>query len=547
MCRLPQEKPKTRFGDPGSKPIFRQSPAIIDSPHHIFINARDDRSMAEKKRLRMRGVKQASKREEEDILGRSAELAANPGILRPMCAGNCRKCVFDKVFKDIGKAASHRGDEKTLLKLADRGGDNLARAYAGTISVDAAGKIPLLATAVIAGDRIPYVVRGSVRANFLIGCQHYDDPKLRLLYYNELIRDEKLHLYSWDENVVCSDKPNMPEDYLYSTWWESPYNFPGDGIGCGHDGAVSLNITVKSLGETVHICADCAKSVSTLAFLVSRLCSADPLDDFRVFVKHAYHSAGESGEEEITGSDLKDYMVGKITDRGLVDKVRAEKLGALTGNSGLILLIGEKNYGSDTAAFLKDVEGDEKQKKLVEDFLSANPGAVISRSPRITDVLSALWDRDWHLLVEVATDKEFAAAQYSGERPKQPVVEVLTKAHRDYISQDVVKNLPEFFKPGQSTRVADALAKAAKVGGLVMMADELTRCTLKDSKSKSIAESMFLAMDRDAKTGLTMSKEEREFAQFLVPFAKNVIDAEGEKYREQMNTLLMAACVSEKV
>lgn len=503
--------------------------------------------MAEKKRLRMRGVKQASKREEEDILGRSAELANNPGLLRPMCAGGCRKCVFDKVFKDIGKIASHRGDEKSLLKLADRGSNDLARAYAGTISVDAAGKIPLLATAVIAGDRIPYVIRGSVRANFLIGCQHYDDPKLRLLYYNELIRGEKLHLYSWDENIVCSDKPNMPEDYLYSTWWESPYSFQGDGIACGHEGAVSLNIEIKSLGETIHICADCAKSVSTLAFLVSRLCAADPLDDFRVYVRHAYHTSGENGEEEITGNDLKDYMVGKITDRGLIDKIRAEKLGALSGNSGLTLLIGEKNYGDDIESFLSAMEGDGTQKELVRKFIENTSGAIISRSPRATDVFSALWDCDWHMLIEIATDKEFAASNYPGERPKQPVSEVLSRARRDFISQDVVKNLPEFFKPGQVTRVADALAKAAKVGGIPMMADELTRCTLKDSKSKSVAVAMFLAVDSGANAGLTMSKEEKEFAEFLIPFAKNVVDATGEKYREQMNTLLMAACVSEKV
>ena len=48
--------------------------------------------MAEKKKhLRMRGVKQASKRLEDDVLGRSKDIAENPGILRPMCAGNCRK------------------------------------------------------------------------------------------------------------------------------------------------------------------------------------------------------------------------------------------------------------------------------------------------------------------------------------------------------------------------------------------------------------------------------------------------------------------------
>ena len=501
--------------------------------------------MAEKKRLRMRGVKQASKREEDDILGRAGELAQNPGVLRPMCAGNCRKCIFDKVFKDIDKVSKYRGDEKTLIKLAGRGFNEMAKAYAGTISVDAAGKIPLLATAVIAGDRIPYVVRGSVRNSLLIGIQHYDDPKIRLLYYNDLIRAEKLHLYSWQENIVCSDAPNMPEDYMYDTWWESPYEFPKDDINCGHEGAASLNIKIKSSGNTIHICNDCAKNVSTLAFLVSRMCAVNVLDDFEVTVKHAYHAAGEDDSVIVSENDLREYMVGKITDRGLIDKVRREKLGELSEGDSVTLVIGDRNYGGDVSRFVSDLEGEDQQKNLISAFLERRPCAIIIRAPRTADAIAAMWDIDWHLLVELTTSADFADRNYQ-EKPRQPVLEVLIKARRDFVSEDVVKSLPEFFKPGQVTRVADALAKAGKVGGLAMMEDELTRCVIKDSKSKSVAAA-FLMASGSKSVPLTMSKEEKDFSEFLVPFAKKVLDAGGESYRGEMNTLLMAACSGESV
>ncbi len=502
--------------------------------------------MAEKKRLRMRGVKQASKREEGDILNRANEIAQNPALLRPMCAGGCRKCIFDKVFKDIDKASVHRGDEKTLLKLASRGFNDMARAYAGTISVAAAGKIPLLATATIAGKSVPYVIRGTVKNNMLIGCQHYDDPLIRLLYYNDIIRNEKLHLYSWGENIVCSDKPNMPEDYLYDAWWDSPYTFPEDGLNCGHEGAVSLNITINSLGETIHICEACAKNVSTLSFVFSRMCAQNVLDDVKVVVKHAYHAAGESGEVEIKDAELKDYLMGKVTDRTLIDKVRREKLGALSGGEGTTIVIGNRNYGSDVEGFLAAIDGDEMQKDIIKRFLETSPCALVIRYPKAVDALTALWDIDWHLIIELATDKSFADRVYT-EKPKQPVVEVILKARREFISEDVVKNLPEFFKPGNVTRTADALAKAAKVGGLAMMEDELTRCTLKDSKSKSVAAALFLAADPSAAPKITLTKEEKEFSDFLVPFAKKLLDAQGEAYRSEMNTLLMAACCGEKV
>ena len=65
--------------------------------------------MAGKRRLRMRGVKHSSKRLEDDLLDRARTLADNPGLLRPKCAGNCRKCVFDKTFKLVPSPDKHHG------------------------------------------------------------------------------------------------------------------------------------------------------------------------------------------------------------------------------------------------------------------------------------------------------------------------------------------------------------------------------------------------------------------------------------------------------
>ena len=98
--------------------------------------------MAGKRRLRMRGVKHSSKRLEDDLLDRARTLADNPGLLRPQCAGNCRKCVFDKTFKNIDSLQKIRNNKDALVKEASRlGGDDIVRAYAGTISLAAEGAI----------------------------------------------------------------------------------------------------------------------------------------------------------------------------------------------------------------------------------------------------------------------------------------------------------------------------------------------------------------------------------------------------------------------
>ena len=100
--------------------------------------------MPGKKRVRMRGVKHTSKKLEDDLLERSRNLAENPGLLRPMCAGNCRKCHFDKVFKSIDSLQKIRNNADALVKEAGKMfNDDITKAYAGTISLAASGSVPL--------------------------------------------------------------------------------------------------------------------------------------------------------------------------------------------------------------------------------------------------------------------------------------------------------------------------------------------------------------------------------------------------------------------
>ena len=60
-----------------------------------------------------------------------------------------------------------------------------------------------------------------------------------------------------------------------------------------------------------------------------------------------------------------------------------------------------------------------------------------------------------------------------------------------------------------------------------------------------MAAAFSIAADEDAPVKL--SADELDFAQYLVPFVKNVVDAQGDKYRDAMNTLLTASSANEKV
>ncbi len=500
--------------------------------------------MAGKRRLRMRGVKHTSKKLEEELLDKSRKLADEPGILRPQCAGGCRKCVFDKTFKSIDSLDKIKGNQDALIKEASRfGGDEIVKAYSGTISLAAEGTIPLLASGNLGGEKVSYAVRGTVAAPFLIGCQYYDDPRRRLLLYSSVVKKHKLHLYSFGDDLVCSDDPNMPEDYLYDTFWETPYEFPDDGLECGHSTSAVLEISVKSLGQKISICDNCAKDVSTLMYVVSRLAAVDPMDDITVCVRHKYHAEGESDLEEIKGDRLKEYMVGKVTDAGLLSSIKRSKLGDLKGGSSSTYIIGAKNYGSSLEDFIKDIVGEEREKATLKKFLSENNRAVVLKTGKISEALGALWEADWKGIIIAHTDAK--TADVMGDMSKNQPLTVLSNAYNIFRSADVVAALPEFKKPGPMTSLADRLAKAGKVGGGQMVGEVIAKATVKDSKSKSLACSF--AMLYGIEVPLKLSKDEEDFAKYLMPFAKKVVEAEGEGYRSAMNTLLTASSANEKV
>jgi len=501
--------------------------------------------MAEKKRLRMRGVKQAPKRLEEEILERSRNLANDPALLRPMCAGNCRKCLFDKTFKDIDGISKYKGNADTLVKLASKGSDDMARAYAATISLSAAGKIPLLATATIGGEKVSYVVRGSVGNDKLIGCQYYDDPRIRLLYYNSFIKKNKLHLYSFKDGLVCANFPNMPEDYLYEVFWDSPYEFKDDGLDCGHKDALILNIKIKSLNENIKICENCAKDVSTIQYLISRVCAIEPLDDIEVSVIHPYHSAEESDTEKVDGELLKKYLRGEINDKILLNTVKRDKLGNLKKCEIATYIIGTENYGSNLDSFISALSGPEDEKATLRSFLSSTCESIVIRNKKTSDALAYLWDAHWRELVAVHSSQ--TVADGIKDKPRNSPSQVLSEAHKEFMSADVVASLPVFRKPKPITQLSDTMAKAAKVGGCSLVISTIASEAMKDSKYRAISAAFLLASDPNAEIPFRLSQDEKSFTDFLVPFAKAVIDAKGEKYRDAMNTLLTASSSGESV
>ena len=352
------------------------------------------------RRARFRGVKRTSKRLEGDILEKSKCLWEDASILRPKCAGNCRKCAFEKTFRNIAKLDKIKTNPDALVKMAGRGSDDIYKAYAGTISLYASGSVPYTATAKIMGDELLYVPRGAVGNDKIIGCQHYDDPKARLMLYNAFAKKKDLRLYSFEDTLICSNFDNMPEDYIYDTFWETPYEFPNDELECPHSKESALVIRIKSADRKIRICKNCAKDVSSLQFLLSRIISNNLLSDVEVCVEHNYHAEGESNIEKVPENKLRDYSVGKITDLGLIREVLKEKIGNLRSGENATYVIGQTNYGSDTERFISALKGSDFEIDALRKYLAEYTDSVVIQTDRASEALSSLWEDSYKEIIE---------------------------------------------------------------------------------------------------------------------------------------------------
>jgi hypothetical protein len=248
---------------------------------------------------------------------------------------------------------------------------------------------------------------------------------------------------------------------------------------------------------------------------------------------------------KVEGDLLKRYLRGEINDKTLLNTIKREKLGDLKKGGVSTYIIGTENYGSNLDSFVSALSGPEEEKETIKKYLSSVAESVVIRNGKTSEVLVHLWDDHWKELISFHSSKE--VADNIREKPKNAPSQALSEARRVFISADVVASLPEFKRPGPITKLADTLAKAAKVGGGALVIKTMATETLRDTKYRSISAAFVLAADSTAEVPLHLTADEKDFVSYLIPFAKAVVDASGDKYSEAMSTLLTASGSGEKL
>ena len=171
-----------------------------------------------RKRLRVRGIKQAS-REIQRRLEKSLDaLLDNPEGFLPEIVGDLGKVsLFGSkdpmalTLRELEAVSSKRNDVRWLKKrMGKRSGGDVARSLAG--SLVAASEEDLSTVSVFKSDvygNASYLKRGGGRPGHLVGIQNFNHPRLRLLVWDDHAKAGQ-YFFSWDGGFVFTGFEAQP-------------------------------------------------------------------------------------------------------------------------------------------------------------------------------------------------------------------------------------------------------------------------------------------------------------------------------------------------
>ncbi len=503
-------------------------------------------------RVRMRGTKTTPKNLEKELLDKAKKLAENPSILMPVCQKPCRKCDFESLLSKMEGVRRFKDDPEKLLSLANWG-DQLVRAYAATISLSAAGKIPYLGVMKLPIGDVSYAVRGKVDKEKLIGVEYFDDPDLRLLAFWDIAEKRDLHLYSSTERFSCSSEgPSAPETYVREMIDTSPYRF--DRLyNCPHpDPRVALRIIWKSPDIVILACQDCLSDGNLVHHLASRIAARDPTDDFEVEVKYDLECKSKCSKCHIKdshqlSSNLRtEYFEGNINDTTFVDRFVKEKLVDLKGSGEEIFVAGSKCYGSDRTAFVEQIRGSETEKTVLSKLLSSSRFSIVSASDQAGKIIADLWEEHGEEMLSVIASPPVVSSllrENSGLSPSQ----LIQEARRLEAARGIHSSLPEYTRLGEVGRLADRLARLYKTEGRSSVARLIDKERQREHRLRAVSYGFLVAVGESEGKSWQFTKEEMDFGSYLSTFVSKFLQSEGEEYHESLQLLIQASGSIERI
>jgi len=192
-----------------------------------------------RKRVRVRGIKRASKEIQRRLESNLDVLLDDPEAFIPEITGELGKISFfgakdpmALTLREVGVVSSKRNDARWLRRrMVKKGGDVVCRALAGSLL--AASEEELSTVSVfkhpIYGNA-SYLRRGNGKQTHQVGIQNFTHPRLRLLVWDDHAKAGQ-YFFSWDGGFVCTGtSADPPSEWIEWALDNAPVDFSGDGL-----------------------------------------------------------------------------------------------------------------------------------------------------------------------------------------------------------------------------------------------------------------------------------------------------------------------------
>ena len=190
-----------------------------------------------RKRLRVRGIKQASKEIQKRLESNLEALLDDPESFMPDIVGDLGKVsLFGSTdpmaltLKEIGVVSSKRNDVRWLKKrMTKRSGGDVSRSLAGRLAAES--EEVLSTVSVFKSDvygNASFLKRGGGRPGHLVGIQNFNHPRLRLLVWDDHAKAGQF-FFSWDGGFVFTGfECNPPPEWVSWTLRNTSVDLEGD-------------------------------------------------------------------------------------------------------------------------------------------------------------------------------------------------------------------------------------------------------------------------------------------------------------------------------
>lgn len=509
-----------------------------------------------KQKVRMRLARTATKVQEKELVQKAKRLMKKPELILPECGSTCKRCAFDKIKNQILKIQQFKDDEKKLTKFA-KSGDPLARAYAATLLIAHAGKVPIFAVAQLPQGEVTYATRGKTKKEKLIGVQHFNNPDLRLTGIVDIAKKKGLHIYSTKNKMICIGAESKPPvNFIEEQINALKVQKKGDGIyGCRHLTTDNINedeyfgkpfIKIDWLPAkiTIALCGSCSKG-NSFGLIVKRIAAKNIEKDFDLSV--CWHPICKVKCDTCKIENLLDVdyeLVEEYANRGITDNEFIEKhqkkINDRIKTGENVFITDNKCYGNNLDEFIKSLNPTIDEEQALRAVLNKYDYPILIDKPTPSKVLSILWEYGEEAIFAVTKDRELAKKLYKKSKSDNPS-QILVEAKNEAKRQDILATLPKYKKLPNVANFANRIAKAYKTISKDEAIKLVEKEENKDTKVKAVAFAFLLNFDKSKGKEWQYTEIEREYAEYLQEFTQKLLDAKPEDFHDALQELLKSS------